>query len=435
MSHQKLSIETKDLLINLENPRFDPVKDQNEAISIMLETMESKMKRLAKDISKNGLNPTEPFYVIKKDNKKQYIILDGNRRLTAIMLINNPNIIPLKSKIKSFFQDLKNTGQSSPKAIDCIVFQKREDANYWIQLKHTGENQGAGQVPWDAKQTARFKSQNKSSPRRPYIWVVDFMEKNGIHLEVGNATNFERLVNTSYVKKKIGLKFKNKKWHFDKDKKVVLNHLKKIVKEIKKPDFNVGEIYKSEDRKKWIDKILIDKSQIKHVIRRDKKGSEKRTKIRPTLIPENLTIKIDEHRVQEIYEELKSLKINKYSNATAVLFRVFLELSIMQFIDKKKKEGTDLLKKSKDDLKKKAKDPKKITLHQKMKTCCEYMEKKEILEKHELQPVRIAINKKYDISSIHTFNSYVHNLSHNPSGRELQTSWDNMQKFIQKLWE
>ena len=63
------------------------------------------------------------------------------------------------------------------------------------------------------------------------------------------------------------------------------------------------------------------------------------------------------------------------------------------------------------------------------------MQNEEILTKNELRPVRTAIEKQYDISSIQTFNSYVHNLSHFPSDSDLKHSWDNMQNFIQKLWE
>ena len=433
MSHKKLSIKIENLLINLENPRFDPVSDQKTAISIMLETMESKMKELAKDIARNGINPTEPLYVIKKDNTKQYIILDGNRRLTAITLINKPNIIPLESKTKLFFQNLKNTGKSLPKTIDCIVFQKKEDANHWIELKHTGENQGAGQVSWDAKQTARFKSQKKDSSR-PYIWVVDFMEKNGIHLELGNATNFERIITTAYVKKKTGLNFKNNKLVFTKEKQSVLKNLQKIVNEINKRDFNVGKIYDAKKREKWIDKVLIEEPQ--PTVVQTRRGG-KIVNIQPlpikrvALISRDFIIDIPQERINLIFDELKKLKVDTYRNAVAVLFRVFLELSVDHFI----KNKLSIKKELSQEIKKNARKANKPTLSKKIKVVSDYMEKKQILDKNELQPIRIAISNKYHIFSTHTFNSYVHNLDHIPTSIDLKVSWDSMQKFIQKLWE
>ena len=132
---------------------------------------------------------------------------------------------------------------------------------------------------------------------------------------------------------------------------------------------------------------------------------------------------------------MQKLDVDNYINAVAVLFRVFLELSINHFIEKKKKERIDLLKELKEKQKKKDQGERKISLRQKMKIVCEYMQKEEILTKNELRPVRTAIEKQYDISSIQTFNSYVHNLSHFPSDSDLKHSWDNMQNFIQKLWE
>ena len=420
MSYKKRSIKTEDLLINLENFRFDPVANQKEAINIMLETMESKMKKLAKDIATNGLNP-ELFYVIKKDGKEKYIVLDGNRRLTAIKLINNPNIIPLnKLKLKSFFKDLKKTGQGLPKTIDCAVFQRKEDANYKIQLIHTGENQGAGRVPWDAKQTARFiKSQQKNSPR-PYIWVVDFMEKNGLHLSKGKATNFERIIDTSYVKTKIGMTFKNKKWHFNKNEKIVLDNLKKIVEEINKPDFNVGEIYTAKERGKFINKVLNKKKSDRKIItKRDGKIiREQYITNRETLIPENFKINISQDKVNLIYNELKKLKVNAYRNAVAVLFRMFLELSVKNFINNKSLKT-------------------KHALHQKITIVSNYMKKNKILTEEELKPVQTATLKenRHSVFSTETLNDYVHNLDHIPDSNNLKIAWSNMQKFIQKLWE
>jgi len=66
MSHKKQLIKITDLLVNSENPRFDPVKNQKLALLVMIEKIKPKIKSLAEDIAKNGLNPGKPWYVEKK---------------------------------------------------------------------------------------------------------------------------------------------------------------------------------------------------------------------------------------------------------------------------------------------------------------------------------------------------------------------------------
>ena len=434
MSAQKKSIKIENLLLNLENPRFDHVKDQKEALDVMLMSMTEKIKKLAQDIVENGIDPGKLLRVSSAKQQNKYIVLDGNRRLTAIKLIKEPSMIKEDNNTQQFFQNLKQKmAQNVPETLSCLVFSSREEANHWIELEHTGENKGAGQVSWNAEQKARFKSQVSSSRGRPYIKVIDFMQKNKIYLEPGRATNIERLVSTSYVKKKIGLDFQNGNLIFTKDRATVLENLKKIASAMKESGFNVREIDKKEQRTEWTNKVLNNKkhdSSYKKQQIKKKKSLETISK-RNKLIPKNFNISIRNTKVQSIYEELRKLNVEKYSNAIAVLFRVFLELSVKYFIDREKEQGNDLLQ----DLKTTQEDKQKIPLSTKINCICKYMEKEQILAKNTLQPVRIAIQKQYDICSTHTFNSYVHNLDHIPLGNDLKKSWDNMEKFIEKLWE
>ncbi|MDE0119138.1 MAG: hypothetical protein OXM55_03920 [Bdellovibrionales bacterium] len=422
MSYKKMKIEVENLLINHENPRFDPVIDQQKALEVMLAKMKSKIKNLASDIADKGLNPTKSLCVFKS-NQGKYVVLEGNRRLVAIKLIKKPNIVKHDSNLLKFFKELNRTGQSVPEALNCIVFENKADANHWIKLEHTGENKGVGQVPWNAKQTARYQSQIKQS-NRPYIQVIELMEKHNISLKQGQATNIERLVITTYVKKKIGLDFQNKELIFKKNRQVVLSNLRKIAKAINKSGFNVGEIYNANKRKKWIDEILIDEQKPKTIITKRGGKTIKTTQQRTVLIPQYFTISISQNKVNLIYNELRTLNIDKYRNAVAVLFRVFLELSVDHFIKSKPSIKTEL---------ESQRHP--PSLSKKIKFVSEYMEKKRTLTTNELQPIRMAISNEHNIFSTHTFNSYVHNLEHIPTSADLKVSWDNQEKFIKKLWE
>lgn len=46
MSYKKESIKTTDLLVDSENPRFAPAKNQKQALSVMIEKIKTKIKNL-----------------------------------------------------------------------------------------------------------------------------------------------------------------------------------------------------------------------------------------------------------------------------------------------------------------------------------------------------------------------------------------------------
>lgn len=255
MSYKKQSIKITDLLVNSENPRFDPVKNQKQAFSVMIEKIKPKIKSLAEDISQNGLNPGKLWYVAKND--KKFLVLEGNRRLAAIKLIINPTLINLDRETRNFFQNLKNNfGKSLPNRIDCVVFNSKEDAYRWIELEHTGENNGVGLVKWNSEQTNRFKSQVSGSKLARGVQVLDFMRNNNLDVHNIDATNIDRLISTPYVREQIGVEFDNGSLTLNQNKKDVVEHLKKVSEAMDEASFNVGKIYTADLRKEWINNIL-----------------------------------------------------------------------------------------------------------------------------------------------------------------------------------
>ena len=60
----------------------------------------------------------------------------------------------------------------------CVVFPNADEANKWIRLKHTGENDGIGTVTWDAQQKARFEKKVRGKTTYA-LQVIDFLKKDG----------------------------------------------------------------------------------------------------------------------------------------------------------------------------------------------------------------------------------------------------------------
>ena len=162
-SHREL-VDILSLNINIENPRFEMVSNQREAIKTMIEDQKEKLIKLAEDIISEGLNPGDPIFITKhKKQKGVYNVLEGNRRVTALKLLENPDLIPESNKsILNKFKKLSEQYSKSPiEKVPCILFDDEKEAEHWIKLKHTGQNDGVGTVGWDAQQKARFDERVK----------------------------------------------------------------------------------------------------------------------------------------------------------------------------------------------------------------------------------------------------------------------------------
>ncbi|WP_146067708.1 hypothetical protein [Cryobacterium sp. M25] len=159
MSSNLEPVSTQKLIPNFENPRHLVVETTEEAIAALMSKMPRKILSLATDIVTYGLDPSSlPIVVADGDS---YIALEGNRRVVALRLIHNPWLIELESPYLEAFEAL-HLKEAVPDEVLCIVVDERAEADHWIELRHTGENGGAGTVPWGSPEQNRFRKQRGS---------------------------------------------------------------------------------------------------------------------------------------------------------------------------------------------------------------------------------------------------------------------------------
>lgn len=149
------------LLLDETNPRFAKgVGGQDDAVTALLLDAPSKMVNLAADIARQGmLNPTEYPVVVEEDG--DLVVIEGNRRLACLKVLSNPELASIASSqagkdLVKQFKELARSG-SVPRKIDVYVAPDRESARHWLELRHTGENDGVGVLGWAAWQANNFR--------------------------------------------------------------------------------------------------------------------------------------------------------------------------------------------------------------------------------------------------------------------------------------
>lgn len=435
------------LLLDPKNPRLEESDDQREIISKMLEGLGgNKLFNLAEDIIENGLNPADLLIVIPHEIfSGKFIVLEGNRRLTAIKLLIEPSLLDSygSKKLKSSFDSLSSRAVSQlASSLACVIFPTREDASHWIELRHTGENDGVGIVGWNARAVARFKQ--RAGKKSIELQVIDFVEKYAnlpekISKNFANisVTNLRRLLKDPHVREALGLEIESEQLKTYLPRGEANKGLARIITDLALKKINVNDIRNKSDRQQYLESFtekdlpdfskaretsipLMDSPEYSETVssgESEKIRSKRLSKHRKNLIPSSWQVRINNHRINSIYRELKLLHVDDFPNAIAVLFRVFLEVSVDDYLARNNvdvREGE--------------------SLSRKLERTSKHMENNGVLPKKRLKPINVARSTPNSIYSINTFHAYVHNPSMHPKPSELKLAWDEFELFFTKLW-
>lgn len=439
MSEQ--SAKVSDLLHDLDNPRYAGLDSTRKAIQTIFEDQGKKLVALADDIVTSGLDPTSRILVIPAPDADKFIVVDGNRRLTALKLLSSPTLIDSfgtvnESLRKQFHKLAKEFNRVDFETVPVWVCENRDEANRWIDLKHTGENDGRGLVGWDGIATARFRGKSQS------LKVLEFVKQHGSlspedasGLDRFHVTNLDRLLGTPEVRTALGLEFKDGDVVSQYPKAELARVLSKVVGDISSRRVRVSHIKGKDDRIRYISNWSADerpnpKKLTSMVLPLDAIGkattvvaakkvpsTRSNAKLdRSTIIPSTCKLTIDIPKIREIYLELRKLHLDSTPNAISVLMRVFLELTLDHYGDTRISQWTEGDK-----------------LSRKVEKVADALvsgghKKNDIAS---FRRISSAESSTFHVDRLHKF---VHNRKALPSATELRKGWDEVQFVFEAIW-
>jgi len=193
-----------DIYLDTENPRHEPIYDQPKIIEHLLQG--ERVKNLARHIATHGINPLDSIGVIK-DEEDNYVVVEGNRRTCALLLLNDPNKAP--SNEIEYFKKLTEENRSIPNSINCVLFESPDEAYTWMGVRHSGEQEGIGVKNWDAKQKTRHNGRiNKPDQNALALSLIEYaVEKTLLHSEKTDRiiTTAARYLGNPFVRETFGI--------------------------------------------------------------------------------------------------------------------------------------------------------------------------------------------------------------------------------------
>ncbi|MCM0019245.1 MAG: hypothetical protein NBV67_04570 [Tagaea sp.] len=196
-----------------ENPRHEPIESEPDVIAHLCK--DEQVLNLAKSIAEARDNPLELIGLVQISGSgldgevKSYQVWEGNRRVCAIKLLNDPDLAP--SHLRKDFSRLAAGSIHVPiDEVNAVVFDDHDDLRYWMGIIHGGAQAGVGRLDWDAQQKERHFGSGRN---RVALAVLDAAEALGMiskEEREGKLTTAQRFLNSAIVREAIGIDVGNK---------------------------------------------------------------------------------------------------------------------------------------------------------------------------------------------------------------------------------
>lgn len=205
------SISVDRIFLDLTNPRHKPYTSEAEVIDYLCQR--EFVYALAKDMAKVGLNPLELFALIPSEKSTKvtktspFIVAEGNRRMCAIKLLNDPDLAP--AKLRKDFKRLADSTSQSFTEVLAVIFKDASQVKDWLERIHGGPQGGIGRKQWNSEQKTRHLGDRKNVLAQG---ILDYAENRGyisVEERKGKLTTAQRYLGNAILREAIGIESEN----------------------------------------------------------------------------------------------------------------------------------------------------------------------------------------------------------------------------------
>lgn len=458
-------LKLSQIRLYLNNPRLSKSEDEQEALNKIVDDQKKKLLLLAKDIAKHGLSEIDVIAVFPDTDEGYYRVAEGNRRISALKLMQNPQLIAANfPSLSKEFSEIEGRDLLDFDHINVSIFPSENDEEliHFLELRHLGELNGVGTVRWDAKQKGRF-DYRVYGKENLIIFLDDLVNRGILSIDQINSvtkTNWERIL------RPVGLEFfqldkidgtykvrpgceeefankmrlvadslkgqsvaivygqrqiedffarMNRLFYGDQSdsESVSENNTKGTSTEDSKPENNSKNTAKSSGEHNG------DSHDDNERSRSDNDNSRRMPKDPfkncSSVIPPSIRMQSRNHRITKIIQELKELNVENYPNACGCLLRALIELCAKEYLEHNNHPRV------------KNGDATEIEFRDAIILAAETMVQKDVLSVEERRAIKFE-TEKGGVRQL--FNGYMHNTDSYPSAIVIKGIFQTYYKFL-----
>ena len=180
-------ISTHALNFDPENPRFYRLNDQQSIQTVIEEMLDDEsVQDLMRSIGQKGYFDGEPLLVVQANSSTdpkstEYIVVEGNRRLAAVKLLNG-EIQPPSRKSNSI-RDIRDEAiMPHPYELPCLIYPERRDVLRYLGYRHI-----TGIKEWDSLSKAKYLSELR---REFYATLPQAEQLKSLAKDIGSRSDY-----------------------------------------------------------------------------------------------------------------------------------------------------------------------------------------------------------------------------------------------------
>lgn len=152
-------LQTVDLKFDPENPRFYRLESTDDVEKVIDEMVDKEgVRDLMVSIGQKGYFSGEPLLVVSANGEAPYTVVEGNRRLAAVKLLNGQIATPARRKQSISQIQEEAAEQDFPIELPCLIYSNRKEVLRYLGYRHI-----TGIQEWDALSKAKYLLELKAT--------------------------------------------------------------------------------------------------------------------------------------------------------------------------------------------------------------------------------------------------------------------------------
>lgn len=142
-----------DLLLDAKNPRL-PDGYENASQPKLLHALAEDyvLPDIGRSIAENGYFSEEPLVTVKHPTQSRWVVVEGNRRLAALLLIQSPQRAP--KELVTTWEEIAAGAKQDVSEVPTLVYKTRREITPYLGFRHI-----TGVLEWRPYQKGRYIAQ------------------------------------------------------------------------------------------------------------------------------------------------------------------------------------------------------------------------------------------------------------------------------------
>ncbi len=418
------AIDVSRLRVNQANDRHGEVGSEDLAIAELFRLHDTQMRNLAADIAGTHAVYDAPLVMPEGEN---FTVFDGNRRVTCLKLLAEPNRAP-NSDVRAYFETLRNQAELSvPTRIECQVESDRAVIDSILLRRHTGSRRGVGQLDWNDRAKLNFVERTGQDSGINVAAEVERVLTEAERLPDGNIpwSTMTRLLSSEEFRNRVGISTAGRRFRFTHDHAASVDALHRIAGDLANQVITLGDLWNNEGKRRYLNQLqgegvlptaaelLAEPMIAGGVVRRPRRNPPPPQPPQTTFIPADaprIQWVAAQQRIRAVWEELQSLTLRDHPNAISALMRILLELAVESYIAEHRMRSPD-------------------ALSRKVGAVSADLLRRGLIDRayyDEIERIRAADQ----LISVASMQRYVHSPDFAPMENELRVYWNRLGRFL-----